>query len=227
MLGLTDQKDLEPTRRIHGVTQVGARKVVTRSKKQHNGYFPSAKPTSLIPYESILERDQLFLSEVDPGVTEIRAQPFELTLEIGDRIVSHYPDFLLVGSHKPAVGEVKDAVRAQKPHYQALFQAARDQLQKIGYDYLLLTDREIYRQPRLNNCKFIYHQAFIEPSPDAIAEVEGCLRNGPQSILGVAGKDQALRRTVLHLLLRGRLLADLWQPLNENSEVRLQGERRT
>lgn len=226
MLGLADQQDLEPTRRIHRTTQVGERKVVTRSKKQHNGYFPSQKPASLIPYESVLERDQLFLAEVDPSVTEIRTQPFALDLELGDRIVRHYPDLLLAGADEQAVTEVKAAEKAEKPHYQALFEAARDKVNRYGYEYLVMTEREIRRQPRLNNCKFIFKHSFLSPSADMIAAVDNRLRSGPMPIRGVAGDDEYLRRTVLFLLLRGRVVVDLWQPLTENSEIEMAGDLR-
>ena len=55
---------------------VGARKITNRGSKKVIGKFPSLKMNTTIWWESQLERDYIYLLEIDPDVTAYQGQPF-------------------------------------------------------------------------------------------------------------------------------------------------------
>ena len=62
---------------------------------------------TLISYESLLERDRLWLADFDPNVRWIASQPFWLSGRVGSILRRHPPDFLLQTTTGYTVVDVK------------------------------------------------------------------------------------------------------------------------
>ncbi|HEX8509288.1 MAG TPA: TnsA-like heteromeric transposase endonuclease subunit, partial [Propionibacteriaceae bacterium] len=66
-----------------------------RGQRNYPGWLWTATTGSLVAYESLLERDRLWLADFDPTVRWIASQPFWLTTREGSASHRHVPDFLV------------------------------------------------------------------------------------------------------------------------------------
>ena len=66
-----------------------------RGQRNYPGWLWTATTGSLVGYESLLERDRLWLADFDPSVRWVASQPLWLSGRDGSRIRRHVPDFLL------------------------------------------------------------------------------------------------------------------------------------
>ncbi len=71
------------------------------------GWLWSATIGSLLGYESLLERDRLWLADFDPSVRWIASQPFLASGRHGEGLRRRVPDFLLDTTAGLLVVEVK------------------------------------------------------------------------------------------------------------------------
>ena len=66
-----------------------------RGQRNYPGLLWTATTQSLVGYESLLERDRLWLADFDPSVRWVASQPFWLSGRDGPSRRRHVPDFLL------------------------------------------------------------------------------------------------------------------------------------
>lgn len=78
-----------------------------RGQRNYPGLLWCATTRTLIGYESLLERDRLWLSDFDPDVRWIASQPFWLSGRDGSTLRRHAPDFLLETTAGYTVVDVK------------------------------------------------------------------------------------------------------------------------
>jgi len=189
------------------------------------GKFPSIKNGIMVWWESQLERDYHYLLEIDPDVISYQAQPVKIEYFSEGKIHTYTPDVRVTRSGRKQIVEVKDEKKAKREEYVNLFRKIEPICREEGYEFVVVTDKEIRIQPRLNNVKFIYKYAktpvttehqillysmFEDRTTMSLAEI----------IKGFASK--GLRAaTVYALIFRGILSADFLQPINPGSEVRL------
>lgn len=226
MQTLFDETDFRAQYRWSGQRQVGVRKVVTPSKKTTKGYFASIKMQAQIPYESTLERLALSLFEVDPAVQEIYAQPEIMRLEIDGVTAKHYPDFRLVRADRDCLVEVKPSEKAEEASYGAMFQAARQEAAKRSLDYLVLTEKEIERQPRLDTAEIILRYAARWIDDTVAAELREALQDGPKTVDELVGGEQVRWQVLAGLIARSQASIDWWQPFTGRSAVSFVGRGR-
>lgn len=80
------------------------------------GWWWSSTTTSLIQYESLLERERLLAADFDRDVVAIASQPFGITGQLRGAKRHHVPDYLLVGADGTAtVVDVKPVRLATRP----------------------------------------------------------------------------------------------------------------
>lgn len=100
------------------------------------GWWWSATTASLLPYESLLERDRLLAADFDRDVVAIASQPFGLTARVGGANRHHVPDFLLIGRDgTPTVVDVKPARLAAKPEVLEVLEWTGNLIHQRGWRY--------------------------------------------------------------------------------------------
>jgi TnsA endonuclease N terminal len=194
---------------------------ITNGGKKVIGLFPSIKMGRMIGWESQLERDCLFLIEMDPDVYWYEEQPKKITYYVEGKAHTYTPDLLVLRRSRDIAQlvAVKSKEKAESEEWQSFFDIVRPICQdKYGYEYLVVTDREIRIQPRLNNIKLIYkyartgittahqiclHKMFAGKKTLSLQEI----------VLGFAGKDSGIAE-VYTLIYKGVLTVDLSQPLS-------------
>lgn len=128
-----------------------ARQVITRSPTRTVGRFPSLKAARTIHWESQLERDFVYLLELDPVVLSYREQPETVALQV-DGIARRYtPDFLVRTAAAWLVYEVKPADKAAESDTAALMAAAAEHYAGRGMRHQVVTESEIRVRPYLDN----------------------------------------------------------------------------
>lgn len=133
-----------------------ARNPITRRMPSVRGSFVSAKNGCAVSWESQLERDLLYLLEVDPRVLLFREQPVRLHLFVDGRRREHVPDLLVDWVDCSAFIEVKPEDKVFDPNFQAVALAAAADAERRGLGYRVASEGYIRREPRLSNAKLLY-----------------------------------------------------------------------
>lgn len=115
------------------------RKVVSRSPARtvHILNLPGLVKAP-VEAESSLERDLVYKAALYPWLTDLRHQPFRLSLRGGKK---YTPDFLAEFGSTPCVIEVKPQSKVSK--YQDTLDEAREVLSVRGITFLLATERTL------------------------------------------------------------------------------------
>lgn len=202
------------------------RKVVTRSSNKFKGYFPSKKLNRMVEYESLLERDALYLFEYSPGIVSFQEQPAIIFYEHDCKTRKYYPDFeLIFRAGKPLHVEIKPKIKLQSYKIAKKFEAIHRHYQSHDANFLILTDALIKQKPLLKNLKTIAKAKTIPKNFDRIIkDSEIVIKDNPclsfnafSRLIGYAN--------ALSLLGRHFVFCDLYQPLTSPSNfVRLPRE---
>ncbi len=78
-------------------------------QRNYPGLLWMATTQSLVGYESLLERDRLWLADFDPTVSVVLTQPFWVSGRDGSVLRRHVPGFLLETTRGYVVVDVKPA----------------------------------------------------------------------------------------------------------------------
>jgi hypothetical protein len=196
------------------------RKIVRRTTRRIVGSI--AIPhlcDQLIEWESMLERDAIYLLGFLPCVRRISAQPLEL--EYVENLVTrrHIPDLLVETTRSRDLIEVKpqSKVAGIQERTKLVTPIAREK----GYGYRVLTDQSIRIQPRLSNIKLLMRYRAVLPAPNAVSALNMAFSERPQWKMG----DLLLRCEDVNLidiyamLVHHMLYADLNLPISANTEV--------
>lgn len=198
---------------------------ITNGGRKVIGKFPSIKCGKMVWWESQLERDFLYLIEIDPDVLSYEEQPLKIEYFSDGKVHKYTPDFRVIRTDRKQIVEVKDAKKAKKEEYVELFRRIGPICAREGYEFIVATDREIRIQPRLKNIKFLYKYAktpITTAHQILLYTVFGdkeTLTLG-EIIRGFASKGFRAA-TVYASIFRGILSIDLSRPINPETEVRL------
>jgi TnsA endonuclease N terminal. len=205
------------------------RKIPRYGAQKNIGKFFSVKTGLVAWYESLLERDEMYLLDFDPLVTFWREQPFKIRYVLNGKTHFYTPDLEV---HRPAgkqVVEVKSQHQVDSGRFDSLFRIATGVCQDEGYEYVVVTDQMIRQQPRLDNIKKLWKYARTPILPQhqrlcwqffqgkAFDEVELA------DLIACFRSKGVLPQVVYALLFWGVLGFDLAQPLDQSTTIKLTG----
>jgi hypothetical protein len=206
-----------------------ARRVIRRGTRRTVGKFPSLKGgKKSIHWESTLERDLCYLLEIDPDVITFKEQPLKIMYVLDGKVRYYTPDLLVIRKNKKQLVEVKPKNKLQK--YIHIFHVISQICEQNGYEFVVLTEKVIRQQPRLNNIKLLwkYSRTVINPQHQ-IACREFFLKRHVSSLKEVREFFESIGARVqvaYGLLYWGLLEIDLInQPINLSTSVRLPVQR--
>jgi hypothetical protein len=202
---------------VRGITNAGYKKVI--------GKFPSLKMNTTIWWESQIERDYIYLLEIDPSVITYKGQPFCVSYNDGGTQRTYTPDFWVQRLDRQQVVEVKPLSKVNSEENLIKFRHITVECQKLGMEFVVVTDTMTRIQPKLDNIKLLYKYArcplelqlllecqryFVCTEPKPLKQV--CLEMEPKGIS---------KNHLFKLLYFGFLSTDLMQPINANSLIKL------
>lgn len=210
--------------KVDGADVVRGRPVRTfptySGRRNYPGLLWCATTQTLIGYESLLERDRLWLADFNPAVRWIASQPFWLSGRDGSTLRRHAPDFLLQTATGYTVVDVKPEPLLEEPSVAEVLAWTGRLCAAKGWAYEVWTGAD---PVLLRNVRFLavarrpslVHEA-------AVLKLAEQLQPG-MTVAHVEARvdlDAATARAaVLALLWRGAWVTDLTRPLSPRSTL--------
>lgn len=190
-----------------------------KGQRNYPGWLWTATTGSLIGYESLLERDRVWLADFDPSVRWIVSQPFWVSGRDGERVRRHVPDFLLdTTTAGLVVVDVKPAELLAEPQVFEALAWCRRLCENKGWGYEVWSGDD---PVRLRNVRFLGAARRARTvDEEALVKVAEAAEPGmtlSQLETAVALDGPVARAAVLALLWSGRCSVDLSSPLSPAS----------
>lgn len=199
--------------------------------KHYPGWWWSSTTTSLIPYESLLERDRLLAADFDRNVVAIASQPFGLTGQAQGAKRRHVPDFLLMGADETlTVVDVKPARLTAQPEVAEILEWAGQLVHERGWHYEVWTGLDPMVRDNLRFFAAGRRPGLVDP--DALtflreADVEGWrIGHAVKDVAMSCGRDQRLiRGAAMTALWNQEWVVDLEAPVSDSTVIQqIRGE---
>lgn len=119
--------------------------------------FASSKNRKTVMCEGSLERDCCYHFEYDNDVVSFEAQPLGYYYEYHGKILPYTPDFLVRysdGSYQYI--EIKPLGKALSKDFKAQFAARKFAARKLGFDIILVTNKQIRQGHFLGNSELVH-----------------------------------------------------------------------
>lgn len=221
-------RDVETAAVFNGLPVREAR--AHRGQPQISGLWWTATTGSLVPFESMLERDRLILADHDTSVDYVLAQPLRLTTQWEGRTRRHVPDFLCRRPGRPPLlVDVKPAHRVDKPGVGELLQMTAAIADALHWEYEIWTGCDAVV---MVNMRFLagYRRPWLFSKPEleqALQLVQGADEAGGgaagtsiRAVLAGAAPSvpvAVLKPMLFHLMWTQQLLCSLLEPLNPDT----------
>ncbi|KHT63439.1 hypothetical protein RJ45_12095 [Photobacterium gaetbulicola] len=188
--------------------------------------FASSKNRKTVMCEGSLEKDCCYHFEYDPEVVCYESQPEGYYYEFCSKQLPYTPDFLVhyIDGYQCFV-ESKPYGQTLSKEFKQQFQARKSAAERLGFDLILVTDRQIRKGFYLENCKVVHRYSGCikgDNLPDAL--YDQLLDAKPIKIRDLALKVElsvgVVFAAVLRLVTLGKALIDLDSAkLNETTLV--------
>lgn len=113
----------------------------------------------IIRWESLIERDAIYLLEYDRAVKSYEEQPNPIFYVLDGKRHRYTPDFRVERNGQYQIVEVKPAKQVVTGKYDDLFREVAWECQSMGCQFVLATDEIIRAEPKLQNIKMLYRYA--------------------------------------------------------------------
>ncbi len=134
-----------------------ARDPISRSNGIMRGKFPSRKNARMIHWESLLERDAVFLFEFSSGVRQFREQPLTINYALEGKPRRYTPDFeLILSDGSVELVEVKPKEKLLLPENSLRFTAITRHLSLQGWPLRFLTEESVRRPVLLDQLRQLF-----------------------------------------------------------------------
>ena len=116
----------------------------------------------------------MYLLEIDPDVVSYRSQPLKISYTLNNQLRQYTPDFLVQRVATEQIVEIKPEKRVNQEHNLQLFQAITKLGQCQGWEFVVITDKMIKKEPLLSNLKLLYRYTQIRltlQKPDDLSSI--------------------------------------------------------
>jgi hypothetical protein len=193
--------------------------------RKNLGKFASVKTGRVAWYESLLEKDFMYLLDYDRDVSNWHEQPLRIRFSHGGKVNRYTPDLEVHRAAQKQLIEVKPKDKVDSGEWDVLFRAASSICEQEGYEFLVVTEEVIRMQPRLENIKLLwkYARTPVLPQHQIICrQVFQSQKNEPVTLgdlIQIFTSKQVPMQTLYSLLFWGALEFDLMQPLDRDSRI--------
>src|SRR3989442_7341549 len=202
---------------------IGARRITNKGQRKLIGKFPSLKMKTAVWWESQIERDFIYFLEIDPDVLSFYSQPFHISYWFDGKEHSYTPDFFVERVGRKQVVEIKPEKKVSKPENQIIFQKVSPICFQQGYEFIVITDKTIRLQPRLNNIKLLHKYSRIPIYPQYQILFQEFFLNKQSATFGQAEdfleQNNVCKQVIYGLIYWGILTIDLMVPINKESII--------
>lgn len=146
------------------------------------GKFPSLKMQRMIAFESLLERDFIYLLDQDAEVAWFEEQPVRIAYQDEAKLLHYTPDFHLVECGKHVLVECKPTRFVASDENRPKFAAAQAWCASQGWEFRLVTEQQVRGGCRLANVKLLTQYARQPPDPGLCSQIYACLQAAPARV---------------------------------------------
>jgi len=193
--------------------------------RKNLGKFASVKTGRVAWYESLLEKDFMYLLDYDRDVSYWHEQPLRIRFNHGGKVNRYTPDLEVHRAAQKQLIEVKPKDKVDSGEWDVLFRAASSICEQEGYEFLVLTEEVIRMQPRLENVKILWKYArtpVLAQHQIICSQVFQNRKDEPVTLgdlIQIFRTKQVPAQTLYSLLFWGALEFDLMQPLDRYSRI--------
>ncbi|WP_228061929.1 TnsA endonuclease N-terminal domain-containing protein [[Phormidium] sp. LEGE 05292] len=174
-------------------------------------------------FESLIERDYMYLLEIDPDVESYRSQPLTISYTISNKQLKYTPDFLVKRKKFQQIVEIKPESKVHSPKNIRLFRCVAPLCQEQGYSFVVVTDKMIRVQPLLDNVKLLYRYAREPLTYKNYIDCHQYFKERISTSLQAAQQDLTTKqisfKILMKLIFSGVLETDLMKPINSESLI--------
>jgi hypothetical protein len=193
------------------------------------GRFPSLKLERMVDFESLIERDFIYLLDFDSDVVSFTEQPFTIEYEHGGKVLRYTPDFHVIRNGKSSLVECKPEKVVDSARNQRKFAAAQAWCATQGWTFEVVTDAQLRSGYRLSNVRLLTQFARYPISPIVKDRIRLSLSAAPIPMTVVElmirvnpDHPQLTRIPILHMAFHHELVLPLDEaPISVASPVRL------
>jgi hypothetical protein len=193
--------------------------------RKNIGKFPSVKMGRVAWYESLLERDYMYLLDSDAQVQQWEEQPLKIRFVHNGKTHHYTPDFEVHRTSKKQIVEVKPQKKVDSGEWDFLFRIATSLCEREGYEFLVVTDKTIQKQPGLENVKKLwkYARTPLLPQHQILCKKFFCRNHVPEISLGELlsyfRAEKIPVEVAYALIFFGALEIDMAQPINPKNLI--------
>lgn len=160
---------------------VPVRKAANRGKNII-GYFPSLKLGRMINFESLIERDLIYLLDYEPQVEQFCEQPLSIEYPHDGKKHQYTPDFHVLYADQNLLVECKPKQFVDKPENQVKFNAAKEWCQAHGWIFGVITDEQLSANWRVENIKLLTRFARYAITAEVKDRILTCLATATRPV---------------------------------------------
>ncbi len=213
------------------------RKIKNSGTKKNTGFFPSKKNERPVAFESLLERDYLYLLEFDCDVISYKEQPITISYYYSHNSYRYTPDFWVQRKNKTQLIEIKPKSKLQSilsDNFKSKkFMVAAQYCKSNNVsEFKIVTDEEIRQGNILNNIKYLFSYSRL----DMPASIKLKIRNelivsGPQPIFKLlsnvcdSSDYSKYYSFILSMVYNQEIFIDLQTPISTSSLIQIKYTR--
>lgn len=196
------------------------------------GKFPSHKIHRMVQFESLIERDVIYLLEYDQNVLNYEEQPVEIQYQDGPVTRRYIPDFLVTfANEKKCLVECKPKKFVNHPKNLTKYIAAEEWCKSHGMQFFLAIDDYIRQGHVLKNIQFLAQYASTVTNAGVEEHIIAQMKTSTtaRSIESIAfdvypNNPNQVYATIFHLLYWQKLHIDLSTLISIDSSISLEKE---
>ncbi len=146
------------------------------------GYLPSLKMKRMINFESLIERNLIYLLDYELLVEQFCEQPVTIEYQHEGKKRRYTPDFHVVYAGRNLLFECKPEKFVDNPDNQIKFKAARKWSQERGWEFGIITDTLLAANWRVENIKLLTRFARYTVSSEIKGRIFALLSSSTESI---------------------------------------------
>ena len=203
------------------------RRIPLLGTRKNIGKFPSVKMGRTAWYESLLERDYMYRLDRDVEVQHWEEQPLKIRFVHGGRTHYYTPDFEVHRTSKKQIVEVKPQEKVDSGEWDLVFRIASSLCEREGYEFVVVTDKMIRKQPELDNVKKLWKYARVPLLPQHQILCKNFFCRNQMSEISLTElmdyfRTEGITADIAYaLIFCGVLDIDMAQPLNSKSLIQM------
>lgn len=146
------------------------------------GHFPSHKLGRMVAFESLLERDFIYLLDYEPDVERFSEQPLVIRYQYAGKQCQYTPDFHVLYRGHNLLFECKPTQFLDDPDNRVKFEAARLWCQERRWVFDIATDEHLASNWRIKNIKLLTQFARYSIGLEIKGRIFACLASATGAV---------------------------------------------